>query len=93
MYLKDDITAKEVAQNYKNADMDGKIHIRKQVRQMDFERFGNVLKNAHIHLSMADNTTIGEIKTLYTQEMLEWVGVYGLVEDLRTFEDITGITR
>jgi len=93
MYLKDDITAKQVAQNYKNGDIEQKQYTRKQVRQMDSERFGKVLKNAHMHLSHADNPTKAKVQDLYTDDMLRWIGVYGLIEELNTFPKITGIEK
>jgi len=67
--------------------------IRSKLKRIDSGRWYDVLDEAHSHLARTDHSARDHVSDLYSHKFLVWVGVFGLVEDLNTFEDVTGVER
>lgn len=89
-----DHTASDFVDAYNNAEThDEQVEIRKKLKQLDGGRWYDVLDEAHKHFAAADLDGRRYLVGMYSDSFLQWIGVLGLVEDLNTFEDVTGVTR
>jgi hypothetical protein len=67
--------------------------IRSEMRSIDSGRWYDVVSAAHTHLAHTDQESRRHVATMYGHQFLVWIGVYGLVEDLNTFDAVTGVER
>lgn len=67
--------------------------VREALKRMDGGRWYDVLDNAHLHLAHTDSNSRAATEAVHGDDFLAWVGIFGLVEDLNTFSDVTGIER
>lgn len=87
-------TANDFVEAYNNAENnEERGEVRSKLKRIDSGRWYSLLDEAHSHLSHTDLAARDHISDLYSHNFLVWVGVFGLVEDLNTFEDVTGVER
>lgn len=67
--------------------------VRSELKQIDSGRWYDVLDEAHSHLARTDLEARANMAEMYSDQFLAWIGVFGLVEDLNTFSDLTGVER
>lgn len=66
--------------------------VRGKLEAIDDSRWYNTLDHAHTHIANTDLGGMETVSELYSDDFLEWVGVFGLCEDITTLEDLTGIS-
>lgn len=69
------------------------VTIRGKLKAIDSGRWYDILDAAHRHFSHSDVRATNNLDELYGAEFKQWIGVYGLAEDLNTFAQTTGVTR
>ena len=85
-------TASDFVEAYDRAEShEEREQVRKKLKRIDSGRWYDVLDEAHNHLAHTDLKAREHISDLYSHNFLVWVGVFGMVEHLNTFEDVTGI--
>lgn len=67
--------------------------VRQRLKLIDSGRWYDVLDDAHKHFAHADLGARRHLEGMYGQTFRSWIGVFGLVEDLNTFEEYTGVHR
>jgi hypothetical protein len=67
--------------------------VREKLKRIDSGRWYDVLDEAHDHYARADLEGREHLQGLHSEAFLRWIGVFGLVEDLNTFSDVTGVER
>lgn len=81
---------------YRNAeDMREIQEYREALRHIDGGRFHAMLDEAHTHIGHSDLTSRQSLREtgLYSDTMLQWIAVFGMLEDLSTYPDMTHIER
>lgn len=87
-------TASAFVEAYNQAESnEERGEIRGKLKKIDSGRWYGVLDEAHEHLAHTDFDARDHVSDLYSHNFLVWIGVFGLVEDLNTFEDVTGVER
>lgn len=82
------------AELYAAAETNGeRTEIRNKLKRLDSGRLYEFLEKAHIHIANGDLESRTYYAEIYGEELLRWVGAYGMVEDLNTFPKITGVER
>lgn len=64
---------------------DGKVNARKELRTLESGRFEPMLKAGHKFFSMLDRDEMEEFADR-NQDLVNWISVWGFLEDLRYFE-------
>lgn len=78
---------------YREADLDEQAALREKLKQIDSGRLYDVLDDVHNHIAHADIKSRKELEDLYTEEFKYWIAAFGMVEDLNTFPDFTGVEK
>lgn len=79
---------------YRNADSEEvRGALRQKLKRIDSGRWYDLLEDAHIHLAHADLDARDHLDGLYTESFRQWVAAYGMVEDLNTFSEFTGVEK
>lgn len=87
-------TASAFVEAYNEAESnEERSEIRGKLKEINSGRWYDLLDEAHTHLSHTDFDARENVSNLHSHNFLVWIGVFGLVEDLNTFEDVTGVER
>jgi len=92
MTLLQDTSPDEIEAMYRNADNeDERAEARLALKRINSGRFEDLLNNAHRSVAHADSASRKALEKIHGEEFLTWIGVFGLIEGLDTFEDLTGV--
>lgn len=87
-------TAADFVEAYNSAEShEERAAVREKLKKIDSGRWYDLLDEAHKHFGHTDHDARKHVSELHSHRFLVWVGVLGLVEDLNTFEDVTGVER
>lgn len=76
---------------YRQASTEDRERLRRHLRQIDSGRFHDYLDEAHRLISRSDRRRRAHAKEHFSEWTLRWVATWGLVEDLDTIPNVTGI--
>lgn len=74
------------------ADMDGKVRAREELRAVESGRFYEFLKAGHKFFAPLDPDERREWAER-NPDVMDWIGVWGYLEDLTTFPEYTDIDQ
>lgn len=87
-------TASAFVEAYNQAESnEERGEIRDKLKKIDSGRWYDTLNEVYNHFARADLDGREQLVGFHSEALLRWIGVFGLVENLNTFEDVTGVER
>lgn len=90
----EDYTAAEFIGAYENAENDlQRSDVRTKMKRLDGGRWYAALKASYNHYIRGDGVSQARTAAIHSDEYMEWIAAYGVVEDLNPLSEYSGVER